>query len=185
MTYPNSSDVSAGQPTASAHYNNLRKDALYYGQASTDSLLPGVFHARFVDNLTIEYLATNRLRGSYVSYKPVSMMISGCMLKATADVDLTAGLFSGGAATWYIFAVRSTGSTTFTLAVNTSPIEAADQRLIGEVYFDGTNIGAPTCYFAFTGLPDADYDSGWFACAYNNTYTKAHSLSAVFALSGH
>jgi hypothetical protein len=71
MAYPNSSDVSAGQPTASAHYNNLRKDALYFGNAAADSNPAGTFFTRFVSNLTIQYLASNRLRVPYVSYKPV------------------------------------------------------------------------------------------------------------------
>ena len=35
MTYPLSTTVSAGQPTAAAHYNHLRSDALRFGQAET------------------------------------------------------------------------------------------------------------------------------------------------------
>lgn len=31
-------------------------------------------------------------------------------------------------------------------------------------------------YISTAGLPDADYDSGWFAVAYNNSYTKTHNL---------
>jgi hypothetical protein len=178
MPYPNSSDVSAGQPTASTHYNNLRKDALYFGNAAADSLTPGSFLARFAQNLSLVYLATNRLRVPYSSsIKPAALMINGYALKATADIDLPASMFSGGAATWYVFAVRSAGSVTFTLTVNTSPVEGTDQRLIGECYWDGTNIGAIQCYFANTGMPDADYDSGWFAVTGSATYTKAHGLS--------
>ena len=178
MAYPNSSDVAAGQPTASAHYNNLRKDALYFGNAAADSLTPGAFFARFAHNLSVIYLATNRLRVPFTSsIKPAALMINGYALKATADIDLPAGMFSGVAANWYIFAVRTTGSTTFTLTVNTSPVEGADQRLIGECYWDGTNIGAVQCYFSNTGMPDADYDSGWFAVAGSQTYSKAHGLS--------
>lgn len=179
MAYPNSSDVSAGQPTASAHYNNLRKDALYFGNAAVDSNPAGTFFTRFVSNLTIQYLASNRLRVPYVSYKPVSIMINGCALKATADVDLPSSQFSGGAATWYIFAVQTAGSTTFTLTVNTSPTESANTRLIGECAYDGSNVGLITCYFDFSTLPDADYDSGWFAVAAANTYTKTHGLGTT------
>jgi hypothetical protein len=99
------------------------------------------------------------------------------MLQASANVDLPSSQFSGGAATWYVFAVRSAGSQTFTLAVNTSAAEATDQRLIGEAMWDGSNVTAVTCYFAEpVSMFAADYDSGWFACAYNNTYTKTHSL---------
>jgi hypothetical protein len=91
-------------------------------------------------------------------------------------VDLPAGLFSGGAATWYVFANRTAGSTTFTLSVNTSGSEGTDQRVIGEVSYDGANIISIKDYFA-SPLGDADYSSGWFAAAYNNTYTKAHGLN--------
>ncbi len=38
MAYPLSSEVSAGQPTASAHYNNLRDDALYLGMGSANAV---------------------------------------------------------------------------------------------------------------------------------------------------
>jgi hypothetical protein len=178
MAYPNSSDVAAGQPTASAHYNNLRKDAVYLGNAAADSLSIGSFLARFVQNLSIIYLATNRLRVPLnSSIKPAMLVINGYLLKATADIDLPAGMFSGAAMTWYIFAVRSAGSTTFTLTVNTSSVEGTDQRLIGECYWDGAAIGAILCYFSNTGFPDADYDSGWFSVVANTTYTKAHGLS--------
>ena len=37
MTYPLSSEVSSGQPTAAAQYNNLRRDALRMGQADADA----------------------------------------------------------------------------------------------------------------------------------------------------
>jgi hypothetical protein len=33
-------------------------------------------------------------------------------------------------------------------------------------------------YSYHTANSSADYDSGWFACAYNNLYTKAHGLAA-------
>lgn len=177
MAYPNSSDVAAGQPTASAHYNNLRKDALYLGNAAADSLILGSFMARFALNLSLIPLATNRLRVPYVSYKPCSIVINGFLLKATLDIDLPSNAFSGSAMTWYVFANRTAGSTTFTLTVNTSPTESTDQRLIGEVYWDGAATGALLCYFSNAGFVDADYDSGWFAVAASTTFTKAHGLS--------
>ncbi len=139
MSYPNSSDVAAGQPTASAHYNNLRKDAVYMGNVSADSVNLGAFLQSFVLNMHISYLATDRLRIAFDSQKPACVMISGCMLVQTADVDLAAGSFSGAAATWYVFANRAAGVTSFTLTVNSSAVPAADQRLIGEVYWDGTS----------------------------------------------
>lgn len=180
MSYPNSSDVASGQPTAAAHYNNLRKDSVFLGNESADSVNLGAFLQSFVLNMRIEYLATDRLRIPYDSQKPACVMISGCMLVQTANVDLAAGAFSGVAATWYIFAVRAAGVTSFTLAVNSSPSPAADQRLIGEVYWDGTHLAAYTIYSYPEGgdILAPDYDSGWFAVAYNNVYNKAHGLGA-------
>jgi hypothetical protein len=62
MTYPTSSPVSAGQPTASSHYNTLRADALYLGQLERDSTSLGALLQRYESGLCLEYLAVNRLR---------------------------------------------------------------------------------------------------------------------------
>ena len=99
MPYPNSSDVSAGQPTASAHYNNLRKDALYFGNPPVNSSTVGVFFARHAANINIAYLTTARLRVTYSPYNPPVIAIGGCLLLAAANVDLAASSFSGAAAT--------------------------------------------------------------------------------------
>jgi hypothetical protein len=176
MTYPESADVSSGQPTLAAHYNNLRKDAVRLGKEPADAMHLGEGLKRYANGITINYLATNRLRIPFVTTNPPTLMINGYMLQATGNVDLAAGAFSGGAATWYIFAVRTAGSQTFTLSVNTSASEGTDQRIIGECYYDGSNVISLKDYFR-GALGDADYDSGWFAVAYNNTYTKAHGLS--------
>jgi hypothetical protein len=179
MTYPLSSPVSAGQPTASDHYNNLRLDSLHLGQAQADSVNVGTFFRRFFQGIVIDALATDRLRIPYMASNPPTIMINGYMLQAITNVDLPASMFSGGAATWYIFAVRSLASTTFTITVNTSASESTDYRLIGEVEWDGTHIGAITSYLNAPELPPADYDSGWFACTFNTTYTKAHLLGSI------
>jgi hypothetical protein len=180
MTYPISTEVSAGQPTAADHYNNLRKDALTLGQMPENAIHLAAFLKRFVSGMKIEALATNRLRVPYDAANPATVMINGYMLQAAANVDLPSSQFSGSAALWYIFAVRSAGSTTFTLAVNTNPTEAADQRIIGTAYWDGSNVTTITPYYFLSGtLPTADYDSGWFACSYGQTYTKAHNFNAI------
>lgn len=176
MTYPLSSPVSAGQPTAADHYNNLRKDALNLGQADADVVNLGTFLKRFASAIKLEYLATNRVRVPYVSTNPPTLVINGCMLQATANVDLPAGLISGAAATWYFFAVRTPGSTTFTLTANTSPSETTDQRIIGQAYWDGSDLKTIQSYLQAPPFPPADYDSGWFSCATSQTYTKAHGL---------
>ena len=65
----------------------------------------------------------------------------GYPLQATSNVDLATGdKPSGAAATYYVFAVRSAASTTFTLQVNTSPTAPTDQRRIGSFYFNGSAI---------------------------------------------
>jgi hypothetical protein len=182
MTYPLSSEVTAGQPTAVTDYNNLRRDALRLGNADADSLNLAGFLNRHFEHMNLVYLATNRLRVPYQINQPPTLMINGCLLQATANVDLPTGQFTGVACTWYIFAVRTPGSTTFTLSVNTAAAEATDQRLIGECYWDGSSITQTTirCYFVpVLALSAADYDSGWFAVAFNNVYTKAHGLGYV------
>lgn len=180
MTYPLSSEVTAGQPTLADHYNNLRKDALQLGNAAADSLTLAGFLNRYNEFVTLEYLDTNRLRVPYSTGQPPTLMINGCMLQATANVDLPSNQFSGSSATWYVFAVRTAGSTTFTLSVNTSATETANQRLIGEVTWDGGDIIVVKSYFSpAVVIPDADYDSGWFAVTTSTTYTKAHSIGQV------
>lgn len=180
MTYPLSSQVSAGQPTSADHYNNLRKDALYVGQASADSLDLGTFFSRFAENLTIVYLATNRLRVPYNAYSPAAIVIGGCLLKASASVDLPASSFTGAAATYYIHAVRSAGSTTFTLSVNTTALDNDTSRVIGTCYWDGSVVGSIVPLFGTgSAMPTPGYDSGWFAVVFNASYNKTHGLGAV------
>ena len=179
MIYPLSSAVSAGQPTAAAHYNDLRLDSLTLGADETDAVKLATFLQRFVSGMQLVYLAANRVRVAYSSLNPPTIMINGHMLQATANVDLPASQFTGVPALYYIFANRAAGSTSFTLTVNTSATEAVDQRLVGTAYWDGSAVTQITSYYGTNGLPAADYDSGWFAVAYNNSYTKAHGLNAI------
>jgi hypothetical protein len=180
MTYPASSDVSSGQPTASAHYNNLRKDALHLGQVSADSVNLGTFFSHYIENVSLAYLATNRVYCPYVADRPARIMINGYMLGQSAAVELPAGQFSGAASIWYIFANRSPASVTFSLSVSTSAIPGADQRLIGQCYWDGTNLLAVSVYsYSQTMIPPADYDSGWFAVIANTFYTKTHNFFSL------
>jgi hypothetical protein len=180
MPYPLSSPVTAGQPTASEHYNNLRLDALHLGAAEIDSKTLGGFLNRHAEHMTLERLDTTRVRVPHEINKPPTLMINGYMLQASANVDLPTGVISGAAATWYIFAVRSAESTTFTLTANTSSAEATDQRLIGAAVWTGSYISSVLCYFDLgVKLPIADYDSGWFAVTYNTTYSKAHGFGQL------
>jgi hypothetical protein len=67
-------------------------------------------------------------------------------------VDLPANSFSGGAADWYIFANRTQGSPAFTLSVNTSASEGADQRLIGVCHWDGAALDSTSIQTYADGL---------------------------------
>lgn len=141
MTYPLSSDVSPGDPTAASHYNNLRADALRFGQASADAVNVGALLEWFESRLKIELLSTNRVRVPGSSSEPVGLMVAGYPLRSVANVDLAVGdVPTGGAQTWYIFANRSSSSTTFTLSINVSSTEGVNQRRIGRFYYDGSKI---------------------------------------------
>lgn len=179
MTYPESSDVSAGQPTASAHYNNLRKDALYLGKTITQAADLATLLSNFVQNLRLEYLATNRIRVPFDSFNPARIMINGYMLYQTANIDSGVGMFSGAASTWYIFANQLAGSTAFAITASSSPSPLANQRLIGECYWDGSNVDPSTVHCYFPGFPVADYDSGWFAVTTSTNYSKTHGFGSL------
>lgn len=143
MTYPLSSPVLAGQPTAAAHYNYLRTDALYLGQASEDAAVLGQLLAHYSDNLNLSRLGSNRLRIEAAPETPVALVIQGCPCRVTANVDLASGAApSGSAAAWFVFVQRASGASTFTLSVNTSATPAPNQALIGAFYWDGSQIVA-------------------------------------------
>ena len=141
MSYPLSANVSAGDPTLSAHYNNLRSDALLLGQPAADVVTLAALLERYESRLTLERLNTDKIRVPASAAAPVSIMIAGYMVQATANVDLAdAAKPAGDADDYYIFANRIAGSTTFTLSVNTSITEQANQRLLGRFYWNGTAI---------------------------------------------
>lgn len=139
MTYPLSSAVTAGQPTAAEHYNQLRRDAIYLGHTPEDAVgLAGLLENHQY-NLNLEPLGSSRVRCAASYGAPVTLMIDGRPCRVTANVDLSAaGAPSGAAAMWYVFAVSSGAQ--FTLAVNTSAVPSAGQRLIGSFYWDGSAI---------------------------------------------
>lgn len=177
MAYPMSSDVAGGERTEAAHYNNLRKDAIYLGLTNAQAVTLQTLLSEYISNVKLQYLATNRIRCPYDSLNPARIMVNGYMLYQAATIDSALSLFSGGAATWYIFAQQNVGSTSFTLAVSTSSTPAANQRLIGECLWTGTQI-VPTSVRSYTQpqQSDPDYDSGWFAVVYNTAYTKTHNF---------
>jgi hypothetical protein len=141
MPYPNSFDVFDGMPTAYQHYNNLRADALRFGQNEADAVTIGELMALFESNLNLEIIEPKRLRVAASAAAPVGLMIGGYPLVAAANIDLPAGSAPVGiAAEYYIFAVRSDGQTGFSLDVNTTPTETSARRIIGRFYYDGVKI---------------------------------------------
>jgi hypothetical protein len=141
MTYPSSSQVSAGDATLATHYNTLRSDALFLGQSDDDAVNLAALLERYESRLKIERLNTDQVRVVASETEPVSLMIAGYMVQAVANVDLaTDQKPSGTENTHYIFANRADDSTTFTLTVSTSNTEGENQRRIGCFYWDGAKI---------------------------------------------
>ena len=141
MSYPESANVSAGDATLASHYNNLRADGVYLGQVAADSVPLGTLLERYESRLEVERLETTKIRVPASASAPVSLLIDGYLCQAVADVDLDPGeVPAGAAAAYYIFANRADDGTTFTLTVNTSNTESADQRRIGRFYWDGSAI---------------------------------------------
>jgi hypothetical protein len=138
-TYPTSSDVTGGQSTLASHYNTLRADALRAGATAANAVNMGQLLEGYSKNVQLEYLASNKVRVPYSASAIPALMVYGYMLRLSANADLGEAP-SGAAATYYVFANRSTASTEFTLSVNTSPTPAEDQRCIGEFYWTGTAV---------------------------------------------
>jgi len=138
-TYPQSADVVDSQPTSCQHYNRLRADALRFGAAPADSITAGELLAGYAGGLRLELLPGNRLRVPATPEAPVCLALDGCLVRATAAVDLPTTATPSGPAGWvYVFAVRSAGSATFTLALNTSAAPWPNSRRIGRCYWDGS-----------------------------------------------
>jgi len=147
MTYPLSGEVTSGQPTASSQYNNLRNDAIYLGKDDLNAVPLGSLLAHYEEGLKLEQLETDRVRVPASATAMVYLVVNGYMLNANTNVDLSAGSKpSGSAAQYYVFAVRSDGSTTFTLDVNTTSTESTNRRRIGGFYWDGSKLDTASIY---------------------------------------
>ena len=139
MTYPKSSDVVAGQPTAAAHYNNLRADAIWLGASPSDAVSLAALLSGYEDNLHLEEISGNRIRIPASGDQPVCLMIDGLPVMSTESVDLPTGNApSGESSTYYVFAVRTAGNTGFTLEINTSSGAGEGKRLIGRFDWNGS-----------------------------------------------
>lgn len=181
MTYPLSSEVSAGQPTYASQYNNLRQDALAFGQDYSDSLKIGEFLSGYAANLTLSLSGTTRLKIDYDVSRPPVIVIGQCMLSRTSTVLTPSADFSGLAAgPYYIVAHRTAASKTFTINVETAALNSDTDRTIGTAYWDGSAIQYWDSYFGTNlGMPDPDYESAWFAVTTGALYTKPHNLGVI------
>ena len=138
MSYPKSSDVVAGQPTAADQYNFLRADALRFGADENDAVNLASLLCRYEENLSLEVISGNRIRVPASAQNPVCLMVDGIPLMSEVEVDLpTAQAPSGENAMYYIFAVRSAGSSSFTIEINTSTGASSGKRLVGTFEWDG------------------------------------------------
>lgn len=140
MSYPLSSPINPGDPTLASQYNNLRSDALYLGCSTTDSVTLAKLLESYETNLKLQKLNTAQVVVPATSSAPVSLFIGGYPVQALSSVELPSASAPNGTGTWYVFANRSSGSTTFTLTISTSPTEGSNQRRIGRFYFDGETI---------------------------------------------
>ena len=139
MTYPKSSNVIAGQPTAAAHYNNLRADALWLGASPEDAVSLAALLCGYENNLHLVEISGNRLRVPASSHQPVCLIIDGLPVMSIESVDLpTTDAPSGESGIYYVFAVRTAGSTGFTLEINTSSGAGEGKRLIGQFDWNGS-----------------------------------------------
>ena len=141
MSYPLSADVAAGDITAAAHYNNLRSDALRLGQLAADAVNLGAILESYESKLNIVRLGTTLVRVEASAGVPVAIIVAGVPVRSVANVDLAAeSAPAGAAATYYVFANRVAGSTSFTLSVNVVSSPGAAQRRIGQFYWNGTEV---------------------------------------------
>lgn len=175
--YPSSQDVSAGQPTSYLQYNRLRADALRMGASAADAVPLGQFLNRYISGLQLVSIPTNRLRVPIDPLFPPTIMINGYMCQAQDQVDLPSNSFSGPSATWYVFANRVPGSSSFTLSVNTNAAEGVDSRLIGSCRWDGTALDA-TSIVTYQGILSGSRMEV-ITLHGQNTYTTSSTYSAT------
>ena len=95
-------------------FGSSRRDALRQGQADADTATLADFLGRFSHNLRLEVLESDRLRVPASLASPAAVMVNGCMLTASANVDLAAQngrqVKSGDASRLYVGTCRTSGS---------------------------------------------------------------------------
>ena len=139
MAYPLSSDVLPGDATAASQYNNLRSDTLYLGQDPADSVNLATLLNQFQSGLHLRRHQTDFTKVYVLA--GARIMVDGYLCYNPSHVDLPADQVPvGGAANYYVFAKRAAGSTTFTLVTKAGFVPDANERLIGQFYWTGTEV---------------------------------------------
>ncbi len=141
MPYPLSSDVTPGEPTLAAQYNNLRADALYFGGNPAG--------AADLRSLFADYLEGIRLTGSETtltleasSAEPCALVLDGlpAVVRTPLTTEISPAAFPSPCLLW-IF-IRSDGAepAAFSLNVSESPFETTGTRRIGRLEWTGSKI---------------------------------------------
>jgi len=84
---------------------------------------------------------------------------------------------------YYVYAVADTATTTFTVLISTSdstPTGATYYKRLGSFYNNAS--GNIELVHNDISIKRNIYDSGWFAVAHNNAYTKTHNLNTTKVL---
>jgi hypothetical protein len=153
-TYPNTKDVTNPATSLGIHPTLVRQTT---ATASVTDLLKLNAAPRFGLTLSASG-ATVRCQGT--TNAPVALEVAGqyCVLTTT----VTSNAASGAAGTYYLFADRTPATLTaqslpanaFTIAIATSNVATATQRLIGSAFFDGTNIDVGVTSGAIAAVTD-------------------------------
>lgn len=182
-TYPQSEEEVVQTPILASEQAKWYADFLYMGGIPADDVALGAMLRTYTKDVILEHLATDKIRIPFTNINPPTLMVNGHMLKAAADVDLASSI-TGGASTRYIFAVRTAAATTFTLRESTSSAEGTDERIIGELEFDGSDIDKSTIisYEAQSYGEQARHPSivkAWVVFSPAGTITDSHNITSV------
>ena len=140
MSYPNSSDVIAGQATEAAQYNNLRSDALYLGgDAATSGNMRALLY-QYRGPLSLQRNGSAGIVINASEDAPVSMMIGGAIrsVSASQNVTVDSSIYTDVCRLYLFAAADSAGG--FTLKIAESAVERSGTRLIGSFLWSGDGI---------------------------------------------
>ncbi len=147
MVYPLTNAWANDDPMSRQNLNRMIADLLHLGkvekalvdndgEGDPQSVNLGEFLERYTFNTRVEVLGTTQIRIPFTADRPQTIMINGFMCQGTTDID--SSVYIGGVDVIFVIAVRTVDSTTFTIALRTSPSEGTDERLIGQVDWDGS-----------------------------------------------